>query len=379
MNITILDITLNNGGAERVISRLLPSLAEDFNVDLVLFYDLVSYDIPDTVKKTVLLNKTVPATSIFDRLKDLFMTIKAYNRFVRKNHIDVSVSFLTIPNIVNGIISMRNNKLKTILSERCYPSIMYNRNRLSLAFVKIVYPLFYNRATKIFSNSVHINKDLRENFRIKRPMSVIYNPIDIGPERLESSEIIGEHNLKIITAGTLYDTKNHQMILDALNSLNNNEFSLTVLGKGPLKDELNTFAKNNGLEDRVDLKGRVENVKEHYLEHDCFVLSSNNEGFPNALLEAMSVGLPCVSTNCLSGPLELLNDNDPVDIPEGQFILAKYGILVNVNDSDGLAAALFYLKNNVNERKRYSELCAEKAKDFELSNIYKQVKELIIS
>jgi N-acetylgalactosamine-N,N'-diacetylbacillosaminyl-diphospho-undecaprenol 4-alpha-N-acetylgalactosaminyltransferase len=106
-------------------------------------------------------------------------------------------------------------------------------------------------------------------------------------------------------------------------------------------------------------------------------LSSNTEGFPNALLEALAVGLPSISTNCLSGPLELLNDNEPVQISNGEFYKAKYGILINNGDAIALAKALEFFHSNPNEKEKYGRLALERAKKYHLSNIYTEFKEFV--
>jgi N-acetylgalactosamine-N,N'-diacetylbacillosaminyl-diphospho-undecaprenol 4-alpha-N-acetylgalactosaminyltransferase len=173
--------------------------------------------------------------------------------------------------------------------------------------------------------------------------------------------------------------KNQKLIIDALALLPQSEYNLTFLGKGPLDDDLKMHTQNYNLQNAINFKGRVNNIKDYYLENDCFVLSSTTEGFPNALLEALSVGLPSISTNCMSGPLEMLNNNEPVTIENGDFYLAKYGILVNVDDSKGLANAIKYFKEHPEERKRYSQLGLQRAKDFDLKTIYAQVKELLIN
>src|SRR5690606_38818250 len=82
------------------------------------------------------------------------------------------------------------------------------------------------------------------------------------------------------------------------------------------------------------------------------------------LLEAMAAGLPVISTNCISGPLELLNDNFEVEIKIGEFFIAKYGILINVNDERALTKALIYLKENPAELKKLSICSRERSKDF---------------
>ena len=155
------------------------------------------------------------------------------------------------------------------------------------------------------------------------------------------------------------------------------EFKLTILGNGELKEDLITLSEQLNISNHLILEGKVSNVKEYLLNSDCFVLSSNTEGFPNVLLEALSVGLPSISTNCLSGPQEMLNDNEAVTIESGDFYKAKYGILVNVDDKEGLNKAMLYLKNNPEERQRYSQLGFERAKTYGLPKIYEQVKSLL--
>lgn len=367
-NISILSITLGSGGAEKVISLLLKELKKDYNVTLVLFYKQLHFAIPEGVKLHCL--STENATRPFHKkLSDLIAFKKAYQQFLEKEKISISVSFLAFPNLLNGMVAGNNKSIKTVISERGFPSDNTS-SKLSLYISKVFYPIYYNKCDKLFSNSVYINNDLKSNFGIKIPMDVIYNPIEIPNKTIIPAQLNQDSEpLRIITAGTLNKRKNHIMIIRAIAGSQHN-YKLTILGGGPLNDYLNSEIQNRHLTQNATLEGRVKQVNDYLLEQDCFVLSSFTEGFPNALLEAMAVGLPSISTNCLSGPLELLNDNEPVSIKEGEFVKAKFGLLVNNDDDLGLQKALDFFKDTPKEREKYSKLSLQRSKEYSLKSIY---------
>lgn len=373
-NISILSISLASGGAEKVISLLLKRLKDDYNVTLVLFYNTIHFPVPESVTIKIL-SENNPDRSFYLKIYDAVKFIIKYYRFVKKEKINISVSFLAFPNLINGIISMLNKSVKTIISERGFPSDNVS-SKLSLYISKLFYPIFYNRCDKLFSNSTHINKDLKENFGIKIPMEVIYNPIEIPEHTINPKGLNSNEALNIITAGTLNIRKNQIMIIRALNEIQNND-NLTILGGGELYGYLTNQIEALDLKDKVKLGGKVKDVNTHLLKSNCFVLSSFTEGFPNALLEAMAIGLPSVSANCLSGPLELLNANEAVNIEDGEFFIGKYGLLVNNDDHVGLSKALAYFRNNPDEREKYSSLSLKRAKEYHLDTIYHTFNQFI--
>lgn len=376
--ISILNISLTNGGAEKVISLLLKKLVIDFEVTLILMYNNIHFNIPNEVKVIILSDQSESnLKGLYNKAINTLKFTRKYFNIIKTHKIDIAISFLAFPNFLNGMASLRFPKVKTIISERGFPSLN-TTSRLSHYIAKIFYPIFYNRCDKLFSNSMHINKDLKENFAVKIPMEVIYNPIELHFLNKVSDSLLKEnHDLKIISVGTLNSNKNQLMVFKALSISEHIDYSLSLLGDGPLLDELKICAENMQLTDKITFYGKVKNVGDYLTKHNCFVLSSFTEGFPNALLEALSYGLPSISTNCVSGPLELLNDNIPVTIEEGKFVLAKYGILINNDDKIGLASALKYLNNNPKERIRYSQQGLERAKMFELDIVYKKFKNFI--
>ncbi|MDG1730912.1 MAG: glycosyltransferase [Algibacter sp.] len=375
-NISILNTSLTSGGAEKVISLLLKELIHDFNVTLILFYNKIHFPIPEEVE-VVILGKKDHDIPFYEKALNVFKFASKYNEVIKRNKIDYVVSFLAFPNLLTGIISMLNKEPKTYISERGFPSDN-TTSKTSHYISKVFYPLLYNKCDKLFSNSVHINNDLKDNFGVKIPMEIIYNPIEQPKKVIISSTLNTVSPLNIITAGTLNKRKNQIMIIRSVENLKF-DFTLSILGGGELKEYLINEIDSRKLNKKVSLIGKVKNVDDYLVKSNCFVLSSFTEGFPNALLEGMAIGLPSISTNCLSGPLELLNDNKPVSINNGEFFKAQFGILVNNDDHIGLEKALTYLNDNPDEREKYSQLSLERSNDYLLKTIYSQFKDFILN
>ncbi|WP_190808454.1 glycosyltransferase [Flagellimonas sp. S3867] len=376
--LSIINLGMGSAGAEKVISLLLKKLKDDYDVTLFLLFKERHYDIPPEIK-VIGLTKGSSESSIFIKLLQSFLILWKYNSLLRKRKIEYAISFLPYPNFINGISSLFNPSIRFFVSERGYPSNNTSK-KISLYIAKVFYPLLYNRCYKLFSNSVYINKDLKENFGIRIPTEVIYNPIEL-PEKTKKSETLASNidMMKVITVGSLIDRKNQGSIIKAL-GISNYTYVASIIGEGPLQKNIEMQVSDLELNRNVRLLGGgIQNVNDFLVENDCFVLSSKTEGFPNALLEAMAAGLPCISTNCLSGPQELINENLEVKIDKGSFFMGKYGILVEVNDSLGLSKALDYLTENPSERERLSRLSLKRAKDYELNGIYKVFNEFIKS
>ncbi|TYB76233.1 glycosyltransferase [Bizionia myxarmorum] len=368
------------GGAEKVVSLLLHELTKYYDVTLILLYNEIKLPIHKDARVVILSkeNETFK-TTVFGRTLDYFKFIFKYQKVLKEEKIDVAISFLVRQNFLNGIAKMFNSKLKTIISERCFPSIMYKDGKATYFFTKLLIPYFYNKNDKLFSNSIYINKDLIDNYKLKIDTSVIYNPIitkPIKPEIMPYKDL--GKDFKVVTVGRLIPVKNQKSIIEAISKLPS-LFYLEIYGDGHLQDKLTELSNERQVTNRIHFNGNVNNVKSYIKKGHCFVLSSLTEGFPNVVLEAMCVGLPVISTNCMSGPLELLNDNEQISIPNGSFAQAKFGLLVNVDDALGLSKAIEFLQQNPVIREKYSDLSYERSKTYDISHIGAQVKLLIDS
>ncbi|QRM90166.1 glycosyltransferase [Lacinutrix sp. WUR7] len=359
-------------GTERVVCRLVNELVKYYEVTLILMFDTVDLPIHKDVNVICISKKSQHYNnSSWSKLSTFLYSGFKYSKIIKENNIDISISFLIKQNIINGFTKIRNPKLTTMVSERCFPSKTYG------AFGEKLVNYFYNKNNALFSNSIHINKDLQDNFGVKIPAHVLYNPIytlEEKPDFLKNPE--ENKPFKIVAVGRLNPVKNYKSLMESI-PLIKNAVHLNIYGAGVLEEELKSLSTTLNLNETVTFKGNSSEIDQEILKHHCLVLTSLSEGFPNVILEAMSLGVPVIATNCLSGPLELLNDNQEIQIEEGSFSKAKYGLLVNVDDNKGLAKAITYYQNNEEARKKYSALSFEKAKQYDISEIGKQTKNLI--
>lgn len=372
-------MSLGSGGAERVISLLLPELTKQYEVTLMLMLNDVHYSIPNGVKVKIL--REGKDLSRIQKIHQYLSIKNYYKKYLNKNPQDISLSFLSRPNLINASIKKGFPKMKVVLSERSFPSKNYQATRLSSFVFNILVPKYYNLADALFSNSRFINQDLKENFRINIPLSVIYNPV-ILPNNYKIYNHNLEEGISIITVGALKVDKNQILLLKAIAMLSNVQ-KTTIVGAdgdhagGHQSRMLMKFCQENNLNNCVNFTGKINNVEEVLFDHDCFVLTSNLEGFPNALLEALAVGLPCISTNCMSGPLEMLNDGYDVEIEGGGFVQAEYGLLINVDDAIGLKNALEFFNNNRQVMEEYGKKARKRASEYSVESTVTKIIDLL--
>jgi glycosyltransferase involved in cell wall biosynthesis len=188
----------------------------------------------------------------------------------------------------------------------------------------------------------------------------IPNGVEIPSERKDLPDKIK----RVVSTSRLSEEKGVDVLLRAWADVVKHEkgLQLTIMGYGPLESKLKHLSQSLGIEKFVEFIGRVENVGAHLKNAELFVLPSRSEGLSNALLEAMSYGIPCIVTK-VGGNGELLV-GEGKEIQSGRYVIARNGLLVNPDDVEGLCKAILYLLRHRGER----EELGKRSRQFILEN-----------
>ena len=180
--------TLQSGGAERVVSLLLEHLRSDFEIHLALYTNIIDFIVPPEIK-ILDLEQPLNQNKLIRFLKMPYQSYKVY-RYCKINTINISVAFLYRPCYINALMkSIWRYKGKVIMCERTHQTtIQQSHSAIYRMFTKFMVMFSYKRADLVLANSYAMQTDLMENFKIKTPVKVIYNPIDLGFIRSHTDE-----------------------------------------------------------------------------------------------------------------------------------------------------------------------------------------------
>lgn len=379
MRIAVFIYSLGGGGAERVVSQLVPYL-ESMGMDVFLVLMNVDCVFPLITKtKPYYLEKSKPnETSIIKFLKIPFLAYK-YHIFLKKNGINVSLSFLTRPSLISSMSIFFNSNRKIIISERSNPSRQYGYGDLNSVINSFLIKKLFSKTELIITNSKGNALDLIENFSIsKKIVKTIYNPINIEEiDKIKPVEgFFDTSYYNLVTVGRLDKGKNHILLLKSIFKLVNKNVRLYIFGEGPMYKHLLELISKYNLEENIFLMGFDSNPFPYLKAADLFVFGSNHEGFPNVLLEAMACNLPIISTNCPSGPNEIFEED--INYSTTENIITKYGILVPLNDENCMVAAINYMMQNENYYNNCKLSISTRINDFNKNVILEKYYDLLL-
>jgi N-acetylgalactosamine-N,N'-diacetylbacillosaminyl-diphospho-undecaprenol 4-alpha-N-acetylgalactosaminyltransferase len=363
--LSILVNDLDSGGAERVISTLLGMLNSKYEITLFMMHDIIFYDIPKDIEVVVIEGSNIEDSGFIKLLKLPIMALR-YRKLNKDS--TLSLSFLSRSNYINSFAKLFGMKAKVIVSERAMPSLQYNGS-LQGSINRFLIKTLYKRADVVFANSKGNSLDLSNNFKID-DVKVIYNIFNISRiVNLSKRYTILENSdrFNFITIGRLDEGKNHQLLIRAVKDVDAN---LYIIGDGVLKDELKDLIKELELEDRVFMLGKQKNPYKYISKADAFVFGSKREGFPNVLIEALACKLPVISTDCPSGPREILSPESDINIKlKDDIEKAEYGVLTPLDRADKMTEAMELIKNDKELRDSYIEKSLKRAMDFDKEKI----------
>jgi N-acetylgalactosamine-N,N'-diacetylbacillosaminyl-diphospho-undecaprenol 4-alpha-N-acetylgalactosaminyltransferase len=366
--------TLQSGGAERVVSLLLGHLKDDFEIHLALYSNIIEYEIPPEIKLLNLQEPLVQDKTI-RFLKLPWISWKVY-RYCKKNQINISVAFLYRPCYINALMkSFWGYKGHVIMCERTHQTTMQqSHSAIYRMFSKFMVMFSYKRADLVLANSYAMQTDLIENFKIKTPVRVIYNPIDLHFIKTHVNEepgyVFEKDVFHFVNVGGFRKEKNHLLLIQAFFILKHLPCKLLIVGGGVMEEELKQKVHDLGLMEKISFCGFDQNPFKYVSRSGCFVLSSDVEGFPNVLIEALACGKPVISTDCSSGPRELLAPaTDLHHRAINNYEIGEYGILTPVNDVSTLAAAMKKMYEDRELRSRFESKAAGRAEQFDVDEI----------
>jgi glycosyltransferase involved in cell wall biosynthesis len=375
--------SLSAGGAEKVISVLLNKLSQEFNnIHLVCIERNDFYKLNSNIKVTYLTNLRGDESAT---IKMLYLPYLAYrlSKIIKDYNIMLVQSHLYRANYVN-ILSRyfgAKHKAQLVTAGRIsrYLELGFN-GKVNLFLIKNL----YKKADLLICKAKGMEADMQQLFNFSNKKVIINNPYDI--EKIEKStkdsinNFIFNNNKKyIISVGRLIALKRNQDLLYAVEDIDTN-IELIFLGDGQEKDSLCLLSKQLKIEERVHFLGRVENPFKYIKQCDLFVNCSESEGFPNVLVEAMICGVPVISSDCTSGPREILAPDTDVSYKLiNNLEFAKYGILFPIGNIESLRQAIISLMHNVNYSKNYIKESSGRIQDFSVEKIVKEYKKVLLN
>lgn len=299
-----------SGGAERVLSVLSKGFCDAFTEVVYLSW----LDTPDFYKfderiKRVCVEKECKS---HNNLK-MGLWLRKY---VKRERFTVILSFLEPWNVLL-CGSLLGVKVPVVVADRNDPRVVWND-----LFHGTIRKLMYRRAQGIACQTEH-NRSYYKGSLLEKS-HVIFNPVFL-PEEYIGKALKQEKENKIVSVVRLEPQKNIPMLLRAFAAFhaNHHDYKLVIYGEGKLRPELESQIKEMALTDSVEMPGAQKGVWDLIVSAKCFALSSWNEGMPNAMLEALCLGLPCVATK-VSGAVDLIKSSEN-------------GLLVDLDDDRAMA------------------------------------------
>lgn len=319
MKILIFTMSLNRGGAERVIANLCNEcLVSSHQVTILTCCQGKSEYPLDKRIRHLCIDKN-PEEKEENKIRRFVRRRKRLAELLDSQKADVMINILPEPSFL--ALSLKEKyPIPMLVSVRSDPAREYNFPPYGWMMRRL-----YPKADGLIMQT----EGARDYFpeKIRKKSVVIPNPIHRDAVR---RPFRGERKKEIVAVGRLTEEKNYPMLLEAFANIRREfpDYRLVIYGEGPLREELQAQIRKKNLEDRAVLAGQKEDIFERIYESRLFVMTSSHEGMPNALMEAMALGLPVIATDCPCGGPGFLIEN------------RKNGILIETKNQKALEGAV---------------------------------------
>ena len=360
MRLVLVVPSLGGGGAERVMATLANAWAVRGNeVTLITLTSARDdrYPLDRTVWRMAL-DVARRSSNPVQAFGHNVMRVRALRRAIKTARPDAVISFVANTNAL-AMMAATGLRVPVIVTERQFVGAEPSRR-----IWKVLRRLLYRRAAAVVAQTRRCADELE--VRLGRAVKVIPNPVAPGSGGPAPST--DGRTRTLLAVGRLVPAKGFDLLIDAFVRVADRhpDWKLEILGEGPLRDTLTRTIAAHGLATRIAMPGFSKEVRDAMRRADLFVLSSRFEGLPNALLEAMSEGVACVSFDCTAGPRELIQHGEN-------------GWLVPPEDVDGLAAAFDTLMRDDALRARLGTRARDVCNLYSVSEILGQWNTLLAS
>ena len=399
----IIIFSLIAGGAERNVVNIANFLkSKGYDVDIVLFKKINDYKYEYELK-TLSITELLPANKIPFYLlpfKMVIVFLKLY-KIIMKNKYEILISGAEYyPLYFTAIFSQLFN-IKSIAMAGINMSEDINKHSLIPSILhKVFFTISFRFVNKVICASKGVSADLKISFLVpKNKLITIYNGVDIKrirkktKERLPKKiEVFFDNYDVFIALGRLVERKGFDHLIKAFKLVKdkNPKARLFIIGKGPAKKQLKQLTIKLNLDTSVNFLGfEKDNPYKYLFAAKTFIFSSLYEGFGNTIIEALSCGLPVVSTDCKFGPREILAESfNYRKIPLKNAIFTKYGILVpefkGENNMNGyshqeriLAKTMHKIATDKKINSRYRKMSLKRAENFSIELMGKEYLKVI--
>ncbi|MEX0924379.1 MAG: glycosyltransferase [Candidatus Paceibacterota bacterium] len=291
------------GGAQRVASTVGNELSDKgFETHLLTFYEY-----PQTYPYYGVYYSRHEKPKKFSKPIKAVMRVWDIAQYCKRHNIQTTVAFLEEASFYSILTKLFFNRSRIIVSVRNNP---HYRNTLYKVLMRLLYPF----ADRVISVTRGIEEILKKDYKLTNT-ATIYNPIDkeMIEKRAENPlpeefRWVENRTPLFISIGRLVQQKGQWHLVRAFQKVveKNNDATLVLVGDGKLKDKLKKLIADCGLNNNVFLFGKQSNVFSFLKASDVFIFSSLWEGMPNTVLEALAVNLPVVTTDCATGPREII-------------------------------------------------------------------------